>query len=48
MSVFKSQISQRVIFAEVAVTGQTIFEIDPNGKAAQEINLFAEELMLYE
>ena len=48
MNVFKSQISQRVIFAEVAVTGKTIFEIDPKGKAAQEINLFVEELMLYE
>jgi chromosome partitioning protein len=47
MNVFKSQISQRVVFAEAAVNGKTIFEIDPLGKAAQEIKNFTEELMTY-
>lgn len=44
MKVSKSQVSQRVLFAEAAAQGYTIFDIDPKGKAAVEINSLVKEL----
>jgi chromosome partitioning protein len=43
--VLRSQICQRVSFAESAASGQTVMEIDPNGQAAQEINALVNELL---
>jgi chromosome partitioning protein len=43
--VLRSQICQRVSFAESAASGQTVLEIDPNGQAAQEINVLVNELL---
>jgi chromosome partitioning protein len=43
--VLRSQICQRVSFAESAASGQTVMEIDPNGQAAQEINTLVNELL---
>jgi chromosome partitioning protein len=43
--VLRSQICQRVSFAESAASGQTVMEIDPNGQAAQEINVLVNELL---
>ena len=45
--VLKSQITQRVSFAESAGTGQTVLEIEPNGQASQEIKAVVNELMEY-
>lgn len=42
--VLKSQICQRISFAECAATGQTVLEIEPNGLASQEINDLAKEI----
>jgi chromosome partitioning protein len=44
MKVSKAQISQRVLFAETAAQGCTVFDVDPNGKAASEINNLVKEL----
>ena len=44
MRVCKAQISQRVLFAESAAQGCTIFDIEPNGKAANEIKNLVKEL----
>lgn len=41
----KSQICQRVSFAESAATGQTVLETDPKGSAAAEINALVKELL---
>jgi chromosome partitioning protein len=43
--VLRSQICDRVSFAESAASGQTMMEIDPNGQAAQEINAYMNELL---
>jgi chromosome partitioning protein len=43
--VLRSQICQRVSFAESAASGQTVMEIDPNGQAAQEITVLVNELL---
>jgi chromosome partitioning protein len=43
--VLRSQICQRVSFAESAASGQTVMEIDPNGQAAQEIIVLVNELL---
>ncbi|NJN38713.1 MAG: AAA family ATPase [Acaryochloridaceae cyanobacterium CSU_3_4] len=43
--VLRSQICQRVSFAESAASGQTVMELDPNGQAAQEINVLVNELL---
>ena len=49
LPVLESQICQRVIFAESAATGKTVFESDPNSQASQEIkNLTNEILKKYE
>jgi chromosome partitioning protein len=43
--VLKSQITQRVSFAESAATGQTVLETEPNGQASKEIKALVKELM---
>lgn len=43
--VLRSQLCQRVSFAESAASGQTVMEIDPNGQAAQEIIVLVNELL---
>jgi chromosome partitioning protein len=45
LPVLRSQICQRVAFAESAAAGQTVLEIDPSGPAAQEIKTLVKELM---
>lgn len=45
--VLKSAVTQRVIFAESAAQGQAVFEIDPTGPAAAEIEAVVAELMEY-
>jgi len=44
IEVSNHQISQRVIFAEAAATGHTIFDIDPKGKASKEIKGLVKEI----
>lgn len=43
--VLKAHICQRIQFAESAATGQTVMEIDPKGRAAQEIKALVNELL---
>lgn len=43
--VLKSVISQRVIFAEAAASGQVVHEIDPRGPAAREIDQVMDEIL---
>lgn len=45
--VLKTSVTQRVIFAEVAAQGQTIFEVDPTCLAVTEIEAVTSELMEY-
>ena len=45
LPVLKSQICQRVGFAESAAQGQTVLEIDPGSLASQEINALVKELL---
>lgn len=44
VAVLKSQISQRVSFAECAATGQTVLQTEPNGLASKEINSLVNEI----
>lgn len=43
--VLRSQVTQRVIFAEAAASGKTIIDIEPEGKAALEINCLVYEIL---
>lgn len=43
--VLKSAISQRVVFAESAATGNTVLEVDKTGSAAKEIKALVNELL---
>lgn len=43
--VLEATITQRVAFAETAATGATVFEIDPEGPAAREMEAMAVELL---
>ena len=43
--VFASSVTQRVIFAESAAQGQTVFEVDADGPAAAEVEALTTELM---
>jgi chromosome partitioning protein len=43
--VLRSQVSQRVPFAESAATGQTVLETDPKGQAAKEIIALIQEIL---
>jgi chromosome partitioning protein len=45
LPVLRSQICQRVGFAESAASGQTVLETDPKGQAAQEIQSLVQELL---
>lgn len=45
--VLQAAVTQRVIYAESAAQGQAVFEIDPTGPAAAEIEAVAAELMEY-
>ena len=45
--VFKAMVAQRVIFAEAAVQGRAVYEIDPEGAAAREIQAVLTELTEY-
>jgi chromosome partitioning protein len=38
-------ISQRVVFAESAASGNTVFEVDKNGSAAKEVKALVNELL---
>ena len=44
VDVFKSHISQRVLFAEAAASGKTVLDCDPRGKAASEIKKLVKEI----
>jgi chromosome partitioning protein len=46
LPVVRSQICQRVAFAECAASGQTVFETEPNGLAAKETKLLVKELLV--
>lgn len=41
----QATISQRVIFAEAAAEGQTALEVEPNGKAAKELDRLVNEIL---
>lgn len=45
LPVLASTIGQRVVFAEAAAQGLAVFEVEPNGSAAQEIEALKTELM---
>lgn len=45
LPVLKSQISQRVGFAESAASGRTVLEIDPKSLASKEINALVREIL---
>lgn len=45
VSVLETYVTQRVIFAEAAASGKTVFDIEPDGKAANEINNLVNELL---
>lgn len=47
LPVLKTHISQRVIFAETAATGKTVFDIEPEGKAANEITSLVNEILKF-
>jgi chromosome partitioning protein len=44
LPVLATRITQRVSFPSTAATGKTIFDLEPNGEAAQEIQALANEL----
>jgi chromosome partitioning protein len=43
--VLRATITQRVVFAEAVAQGQSIFESDPGGPAAQEVRALLDELL---
>ena len=45
LPVLSTQITQRVIFAESAANGKTVFDIDPDGKAGSEISTLVDEIL---
>lgn len=45
MEVLKSHICQRVIFAEAAASGKTVFDLDPESKASEEIRSLVDEII---
>ncbi len=44
LPVLSSRITQRVIYPTSAANGQTVFELDPDGEAAQETQALADEI----
>jgi chromosome partitioning protein len=47
LPVLKSQVCQRVAFADSASLGSVVQEVDPTGKAANEIRLLVKEILSY-
>ena len=45
LPILRSQVCQRIAFAESAATGQTVLEIEPKGRAAKEIITLAKEIL---
>ena len=45
LPVLDAQVCQRVLFAESAATGKTIFEVDPLSQAAVEIQTLTNEIL---
>ena len=45
MKVLNSHICQRVIYAEAASSGHTVFDLEPDGKASEEIKKLVDELI---
>ena len=45
LPVLDAQVCQRVLFAESAATGKTIFEVDPLSQAAMEIQTLTNEIL---
>ncbi len=45
MKVLDSHVCQRVIFAEAAASGNTVFDFDPESKASEEIEKLVDELL---
>jgi chromosome partitioning protein len=48
LPVLNTHVTQRVLFAEVVATGKTIFDVEPEGKAASEIVSLVDELLKFE
>lgn len=48
LKILESQICQRVIFAEAAATGKTVFDLDPEGKSSNEIKQLINEILVME
>jgi chromosome partitioning protein len=47
LPVLSAHVSQRVIFAEAAASGKTVFDIEPEGKAANEIVSLVSEILKF-
>lgn len=47
VNVLNSHICQRVIFAEAAAMGRTVFDVEPDSKGAEEVKLLVDELLEY-
>ena len=45
--VLNASVTQRVVFAEAAARGQAVYEIDPEGSAAEEMQAVLAELVEY-
>lgn len=45
MDVLDSHICQRVIFAEAAASGKTVFDLEPESKASEEIEKLVNEII---
>ncbi len=45
LQTLNSHITQRVIFAEAAASGKTIFDVDSDGKAANEVISLVNEIL---
>jgi chromosome partitioning protein len=45
LPVLISHVSQRVIFAEAAASGKTVFDVEPEGKAASEVVSLVDEIL---
>ena len=45
MNVLNSHVCQRVIYAEAAASGYTVFDLEPEGKAAEEIKHLVDDIL---
>jgi chromosome partitioning protein len=48
VQVLSAQVAQRVLFAESAAQGKTVFEVDPSSAAAVEIQQLTDEILKFE